>query len=88
MNNTIAVSKENLPYISFVDSGVQPITILEKLERARSLGNRFKGKCKLFFSTSDGIKWVETTVWSLADDYVVLKGDIVIPTYALVDVSF
>lgn len=49
------------------------------LERALALGNLEKTKVRIFFEDTDGMKMVETTIWSLTDDRVILKGNVGIP---------
>jgi hypothetical protein len=61
--------------------------VIEKLKKAMVLGNNFKLKSKIFFNTSEGLKAVETTVWSVSENHVLLKGDIVIPLNAIVQVE-
>ncbi len=49
------------------------------LERAVMLGNVEKSKVRLVFEDEVGLKYVETTIWSITDDRVILKGDGSIP---------
>jgi hypothetical protein len=49
------------------------------LERAVVLGNTYKGKIKIVFEDSAGIKQIETHIWGLTDKRVILKQGIVIP---------
>ena len=49
------------------------------LERAVVLGNTYKGKTKIIFEDTDGIKQIETHIWGLTDKRVILKQGIVIP---------
>jgi hypothetical protein len=53
----------------------------QHLERAVTLGNLEKGKVRIVFEDEAGLKFVETTVWSITDDRVILKGDGSIPLY-------
>lgn len=62
-------------------------TIDKKLFRAMLLGNGYKSKTKIHFSTTQGRKVVETTVWAYTDNFVVLKGNIFIPIEAIVGVD-
>jgi hypothetical protein len=57
-----------------------------KLEQAMLLGNSYKGKIKIIFSTEEGDREVETTVWATTDSSVQLKGDVSIPIHAIRDV--
>ena len=49
------------------------------LERAVVLGNTYKGKTKIVFEDSTGIRQIETHIWGLTDKRVILKQGIVIP---------
>jgi hypothetical protein len=49
------------------------------LERAVMLGNVEKSKVRVVFEDEVGLKYVETTIWSITDDRVILKGDGSIP---------
>lgn len=61
---------------------------LEKLEYALRLGNQFKGKTVITFQTNEGPKMVQTTVWSVTQKHLELKGGIDIPLSSLLDISF
>ncbi|MBZ4188593.1 hypothetical protein [Niabella beijingensis] len=60
----------------------------EQLNYAVRLGNEFKSKTTVTFNTSEGPKSVETTVWSLTENYISLKGGILIPLNSIIDVHF
>lgn len=60
----------------------------EELSYAERLGNQFKGKTTITFQTTRGSRTVQTTVWSLADDYIVLKGGITVPLNSITEVHF
>lgn len=50
-----------------------------ELTRALSLGNLEHGKIRIYFEDATSKKMVETTVWALTDNRVVLKQGIGIP---------
>ena len=56
------------------------------LERALTLGNLEKGKVQIIFEDDGGLKMVETTIWSLTDERIILKGDTGIPMRRVVQV--
>lgn len=60
----------------------------EHLSYAVRLGNEFKGKTTITFETSEGPRTVETTIWSLTDHYIVLKGGIHVPLNSITEVHF
>lgn len=81
------ISKEQLLYCNFQPANSNE-KIMEQLNSAMILGNNFKGKCRIYFNTLDGMKAVETTVWSVAEKFVLLKGDIIIPVNCIAKVEF
>jgi hypothetical protein len=60
----------------------------QELSYAVRLGNEFKGKTTVTFETTEGSRTVQTTVWSLTDNYIVLKGGITIPLNSITEVHF
>jgi hypothetical protein len=60
----------------------------QKLNNALRLGNEFKSKCNIVFQTSDGPKRIETTVWTLTEDYLQIKSGVVIPLTSLIDIDY
>jgi hypothetical protein len=57
-----------------------------QLERALVLGNLEKYKVRIIFEDEGGLKLVETTVWSVTDDRVILKGNVGIPMRRILQV--
>ncbi len=55
----------------------------ERLAYAVRLGNEFKGKTLLIINTNDGPKAIETTVWSLTNQHLQIKGGILIPLQSI-----
>ncbi len=70
---------------AFVDNTEQ---LQRELIYATRLGNEFKGKTSITFETTDGPRSVETTVWSVTDGYLQLKGGTLIPIRSVIDVHF
>ncbi|MGC4234754.1 MAG: hypothetical protein QM594_17370 [Niabella sp.] len=60
----------------------------EKLEYAQRLGNEFKSKTSITFNTTEGPRTVHTTVWSITENYIVLKAGMHIPLSSIIDVHF
>jgi hypothetical protein len=58
-----------------------------KLQKAQTLGNLHHNKIKIQFMDDKGLKEVNTTVWAVGDDYVVLKKGIFIPINRIVDLQ-
>jgi hypothetical protein len=54
------------------------------LYRAQTLGNLLQSKVKLVFETANGSLYqVETTVWAVGNDFICLKGGMVIPVNSI-----
>jgi hypothetical protein len=49
------------------------------LERALILGNVDHTKVRIYFSDNDGYKQVETTIWAVTEERIILKSGMVIP---------
>lgn len=60
----------------------------ERLDYAVRLGNEFKSKTTITFNTTEGPKSIETTVWSLTENYISIKGGIPIPLKSIIDVHY
>lgn len=59
----------------------------KNLEQAVVLGNTYKGKTKIIFADSQGIKQIDTHIWGLTDKRVILKQGIVIPIHRIHEVK-
>lgn len=70
---------------AFVDNSEQ---WQKELTYATRLGNEFKGKTSITFETTDGPRSVETTVWSVTDGYLQLKGGTLIPVKSIIDIHY
>ena len=78
------IEKENIHSLRFPNNDVlqDKDAIFQRnsdLNRAQSLGNLEHAKIKIFFEDNQSKKVVETTVWAVTDNQVVLKQGIVIP---------
>lgn len=78
------IEKETIANLSFPKVEVlSDITAIQQrysdLNRALSLGNLEHSKIKIYFEDNNSKKVVETTVWGLTDQRVILKQGNVIP---------
>ena len=78
------IEKENIHALKFPNNEVleDKDAIFQRnsdLNRAQSLGNLEHSKIKIFFEDNQSKKMVETTVWAVTDNQVVLKRGIGIP---------
>lgn len=61
--------------------------LMMKLQKAQTLGNIHHNKIRIQFMDDESLKEVNTTVWALGDDYIVLKKGVFIPINRIVDVE-
>lgn len=82
--NAMVIDKEFVRDLSFPKDDVLP-SVEERrqrrmeLDRALILGNVDHSKVKIFFSDSEGFKQVETTIWAVTEERIILKSGMVIP---------
>ena len=87
----IKIEKEFITNYTFTDgqsniSAEQQKQNSKKLFRAMLLGNGFHNKVKILFTTTQGLRMVETTVWAYTERFVMLKGGVFIPVESVVEV--
>jgi hypothetical protein len=58
------------------------------LEKATTLGNAYRGKIKIIFEDSEGLKKVETTIWATTEKNIILKQGITVPICRIHQVRF
>ncbi len=91
--NPNLIEKENIKNLAFGSNDVLRDEKLvkqrvRKLKRAAQLGNIYKTKSKILFRSLEGIFKVETTVWAATENYVSLKGGVLIPIHCIKGVDF
>lgn len=79
-----SIEKETIANLSFPKAEVlEDVAEIKQrfsdLNRALSLGNLEHSKIKIYFEDNQSKKMVETTVWGLTDQRVILKQGNVIP---------
>ena len=62
------------------------VTIIGKLKRASKRGNNEKTKYNITFVTNNGLMKVNTTIWMVGDEYVLLKENLYMPITSIIDV--
>ena len=83
------IAKEEISQFRIVPAFVDNSEHWKKeLDYAARLGNEFKGKTTITFETTQGPRVVSTTVWSVADKFLQLKGGTTIPLNSVIDVHF
>lgn len=59
-----------------------------ELKKALSLGNLDHFKVKIYFQDIEGFKQVETTIWGLTSNSVILKKGVTIPIVRIHGIEF
>ena len=85
------IAKEDINKYHFVNTEVLETAEDRRLRyanlsKAMILGNVHKGKVKIVFETNEGIKAVETTIWSTDENEILLKGGVNIPMHSIREV--
>ena len=62
-------------------------TLLKKLHDAEKLGNLFHNKIEIIFQDSEGLKEVNTTIWAVGEDHIVLKKGVFIPIHRIISIN-
>jgi hypothetical protein len=93
MMQATLIEKEEIQNLHFKNSEVlkDAEAIAERrhdLENAMLMGNTDHNKVKIVFECTDGIFFVETTVWSVTQHSLMLKGNTLIPIHAIHQISF
>lgn len=83
------IEKEQIPNCNIVPAFVDKTEYWEKeMQYAVRLGNEFKGKTTITFETTQGPRSVTTTVWSVTNNFIQLKGGLSIPLNSVIDMHF
>lgn len=83
------IEKEQIKNLKLVKVRTEPSKeLIAKVARAERLGNSFKGKVTIIFETESGPKKTETTVWNSTDEFIQLKGGLMIPLDSILDISY
>jgi len=83
------VSKEEIETLNFPEKDDLEEDVLaikrriEDLNRALALGNLEHGKIKIYFEDNVSKKVVETTIWGVTDERIILKQGVVIPIHRI-----
>ncbi|CAN5373683.1 hypothetical protein BH23BAC1_BH23BAC1_12440 [soil metagenome] len=94
METITVIPKEQLKDLNFFKSDVlNDVSMRQKrrlnLNRAMLLGNLEHNKVKINFLTEDGtLHQVETTIWGLTQNFILLKGGVSIPIRSVVKLDF
>lgn len=61
--------------------------LLIKLKVALILGNMEKIKCSIYFKDNEGLKRIETTIWSVCEKNILIKSGIWVPIRRIIDIK-
>ncbi len=80
----VAIEKESISQLRFplkevLKSALEIGQRMADLHRGLLLGNIHKGKVKIIFEDGENVRQVETTIWALTDNRVILKQGLGIP---------
>jgi hypothetical protein len=86
------IEKENIetlkfPYSEILQDDTAIIQIKTELDRALALGNLEHSKIQIYFADEQSKKMVETTVWAVTDESVVLKKGVGIPINRILKIA-
>ncbi|AXO80607.1 hypothetical protein DZC78_09505 [Olleya aquimaris] len=90
--NIPTIEKEQIKYLTFPKEELL-VSKKEKaercltLKRAMVLGNLEHQKVRILFADSEGVKRVNTTIWGVTDEYVILKTSTIIPLERILEVA-
>lgn len=73
------IASFHFPEGDVLKSDVDKKILKSELDRAISLGNIEHLKVKIYFEDDDGEKVVNTTIWAITDNAILLKKNVVIP---------
>ncbi|TXH55179.1 MAG: hypothetical protein E6Q89_07080 [Bacteroidia bacterium] len=83
------IPKEEVSHYKLVPAEIDQSTHWKHtLDYAVRLGNEFKSKTYISFLTSQGARAIETTVWSLTENHIEIKGGIDIPLNSIIDIHY
>ena len=92
--NAVKIAKEQVRDLFFAN---QEVLLQENerklrnfyLDKAAKLGNLHKQKVEIEFYDAQGqAYWVNTTVWSVGEEFVTLKGGTTLPIKAIAQINF
>lgn len=64
----------------------EQVGFIKKLKKAEKLGNLFHNKIEIIFQDSEGLKEVNTTIWAVGEDHILLKKGVFIPMNRIVSI--
>jgi hypothetical protein len=93
-SKALIIEKEQLNKVTFstrdvLDDEIEKIKRKLSLDKSEKLGNNYKSKVKIYFTTvNNELLAVETTVWSVNSDNISLKSGVTIPIRSIVQIEY
>ena len=86
------IEKEHIPLLNFNREDVliyahDKQRRSDDLYKALILGNVYRRKVKIVFKSVQGIKKVETTIWGVTENNIILKNGITVPIKCIYEVK-
>lgn len=87
------IEKEEVANLKFPKAPIKIRTeqeqkgLLKKLQDAEKLGNLFHNKIEIVFEDEEGLKSVNTTIWAVGEDHVLLKKGVFIPVNRILSIE-
>lgn len=83
------IEKESISNYKIIAANSNNVDELRaKLNDAQRLGNEFKSKVDIVFNTEDGAKRIETTVWSVTENYLQIKNGVLLPLSSIISIEY
>lgn len=91
MESVICIAKEEIPLLQVANTEVHSelyriIHRKQLLVQGMLAGNNCRNKVRIIFEATDGTFQVETAIWAITDDFVLLKGGVYLPINCIHDV--
>lgn len=61
--------------------------LMEQIKHATRLGNGYRGKVTIYFEDDEGLKCVNTTIWSYGAKFICLKGGVWLSINRIVEIK-
>ena len=86
------IPREDLVYVDFTDPDPdkrdrEGIELRKELIKALKVGNTSKNKYQIIFYSESGVLKVVTTIWMVGENYIGVKGNLVIPINSILDIK-
>lgn len=87
------IDKESIPSLNFPEKDIL-VSVEKQLLRNKNIqvacdyGNEMQHKVAIYFQDDQGRKKVETTIWDVTEEDVLLKHNVSIPKHRIVEIKF